>query len=654
MFSSLNLNFTHHQSIGPITLTNVSNGRVERNQIVDSFVAVSGYLLSNCSISDNILSVSFSGISVACSNFTLISNNTQGYEPCIYGMSVDYCRNITISLNEFKNITAFGMYAGWNYDLHIIENSFLASTSESSHTWVGIQVQGEELCSIQRNVVSDFGYTGMDVRGSNYTVQDNNITSCDIGFRISTNNSTFTGNRINGSNIALDMVQANDTKVHGNSVVGRNGHYDTGIAMHGGHDCDIYSNIISRIGSGLFLQGASRFNVSDNSVTDGRYGFVFGWYANWGLPNGPFFDCDIINNTLDNGGIYLTMENYEGWDFDTIRFVGNTVHGEPIGLFTNLDQETIDGDSFGQLLLVSCNEITISGGYFYDVSSLVRYYDYDDHGQASAITLVNCTACDLANNNFHSNTIGITLRDSSHCSITGGFGYYNSWSTISLSYCADIDVENVDIRDSLTGIDLRWSYNCYISNCLVRDNTEGIALQYGLNCTLSHNTIFQNSDGIYLDDSDGSEIRSNTVYGNDRGVLLNSTSECLITQNNVYDNIGVGISLDSTSNRNEIFNNTLSFNTPNAICEGTSNHWDNQIDTGNWWSDYNGEGPYIIDENDQDNFPITNEPTISNETTTTNGSWSIDPFLVGIVGGVVGIIGLVIIIAYRRRVAVAN
>ena len=245
------------------------------------------------------------------------------------------------------------------------------------------------------------------------------------------------------------------------------------------------------------------------------------------------------------------------------------------------------------------------------------------------------------------------MQDSSQCDITGGSGYYNSWAAISISHSEDITVDNVDIRNSLRGIDLSWSYDCSISNCLVRDNEAGIFLRVGMNCTLTHNTIYKNSDGIYLEDSDGAEIWDNDVYLNDRGVLLNSTSNCLITQNNIHNNTDVGISLDRTSNYNDIYYNTFAYNTPNAICEGSLNHWDNQVDTGNFWSDYNGTGAYIIDENDQDNFPIVSE------TTTTNGTiptWPlfVDPLLLVIVGGVVGIIALTIIIIDKRRVIVVD
>ncbi|MFX1484838.1 MAG: NosD domain-containing protein, partial [Promethearchaeota archaeon] len=610
LFSSNIDGYAFSQPIAPLTLTNVSNGIVERNHIVDSLVAVSGYRLSNCSIADNSLKIAYYGIYLTSSNSTVISNNTQGYEPCDIGICLAHCRNCTVSLNKFWNITLNGLYSWSNYDVRIVENTFRASTGEYAFSWEGIQLGGD-FCTIQGNVVYDFGFSGIDVSGRNHIVKDNNITSCDGGIVVRINNSTIIGNRINGSFRAIEMVQANDTTVYENVIFGR-GRYDSGFSIYGGYDCNIYSNDISQVAYGIYLQGATRFNITDNSVTDGRYGFVFGWYSNWGVSEGPFFDCDIVDNAFDGGGVYRTIENYESWDFETIEFVGNTVNGEPIGFFTNLNQETIDGNSYAQLLLVNCNEITISGGDFHDISSDVGEDIYYDPGQASAITLVNCTACNLVNIDFYNNTIGVTFQDSSQCAFTGGSGYYNSWRGISLSYSDDIEIANTEItyspigiefirsndciisncqmKNNQRGIDASWSYNLRFLDCQIRDNEEGVVLRTAMNCTLSHNTIFQNTDGLYMEDSDGSEIWSNSIYLNGRGILLNSTSDCLITQNNVYNNTGVGIALDGTSNYNEIYNNTFAHNTPNAICEGSLNHWDNQVDTGNWWSDYDGEG----------------------------------------------------------------
>ena len=650
LFSSSYDSYMIHQPSAALILTNVSNGMVEGNYIMNSFSAVSGYLLSNCSISENNFSIESSGIYLVASNSTMVANNTQGYEPCNNGITLSHCRNCTISRNEFKNVTTIGLWAWGSYDLQILQNTLKSSTSEFTFGWAGLQVWGD-YCKVQGNVISDFEFLGIDAGGHNLTVSENNITSCTTGIKVTTIDSTFTANNINSSFTAIEMVQANDTVVYENTILGRRA-YETGIAIHGGHDCDVYLNDISQVHLGIYLQGATRFNISRNSVTDGRYGFAFGWFSNWGVHEGQFFDCDIIDNTFDGGGLLPRIDNYESWEFYTIRFIGNTVHGEPIGFFANRDQETIDGNDFGQLLLVSCNEITISGGNFHDISSDRVGPDFYDPGDATAIKLLNCTACSLSNVNFINNTVGISLQDSSQCSITGGTGYYNSWRGISLADSYDIDISNVDIRNSPIGIELSWSYDCSISDSYLSDNDEGMGLQTSMNCIISRNSIFRNTNGMYLEDSDGSEIFGNTVHLNGRGILLNSTSGCLITQNNVANNTGVGICLDRTANQNEIFNNTFAYNSPNAICEGALNHWDNQIDTGNWWSDYSGEGPYIIDENDQDNFPFTIEPTTTTNGTT--GSGSINPLLYVYLAGV----GVVTILAYiifqRRRVEVID
>jgi parallel beta-helix repeat protein len=209
----------------------------------------------------------------------------------------------------------------------------------------------------------------------------------------------------------------------------------------------------------------------------------------------------------------------------------------------------------------------------------------------------------------------------------------------------------VYISDNLKGVASGWSWDSRIINCLIWENEEGIVLTNSPNNTISQNDVFENTDAIFLGDSDGCTISNNNIYENSRGLLLNSSNECLITENLIYNNTGVGISLDRTSNRNDIYENTFENNAPNAVCEGSSNHWDDQVDTGNRWADYSGEGPYIIDENDQDNYPIVDIPTT---TPTTVAPWEVDPLVLLVAGGAVGVVALVIIIRERRRVIIID
>ena len=650
------------QLICPITLTNSSNGKVESNKFADCSTAISGFGLSNYSISDNELDVSEMGITVANSNSTTISHNWQGDEQCSYGIQIFHCMNCTISFNKFDNISTYGLEAVDVHDIRIVDNSFTATIDEYAFTWAGIEILGGELCTVERNAIFDFNYYGITMRGNDCIVQENNVTSCHIGIHISTDNCTVTGNRIIDGFRLIEMIQANDTRVYSNSLEGGSGYYETGIAIYGGHECSVYLNTISRIGDGIYLQGSSLMNISSNSVIDGRYGFAFGWYsATWEVNDGPFSDCNITGNNFSSGGVCPLIENCESWNFETIRFEDNTVNGGLIGLFADQSQYTIDGDSYSQLLLVNCSEVTIDGGNFNGIKSDV-YTPYYDPGAASAIYLVNCTACDLDEIVCSNNTIGIMIQDSTGCSLTGIEGQDNTWIAINIEDSKEIDLTDINLGNNRGGIRMSWSYGCHIEHGQIQENDEGIVLSTCFSTAIAHNNIHHNNDSILLVDSDGSEILSNTIFMNDRGILMNSTSECLITQNIVANNTGVGISLDGTSYRNDIFNNTFAYNTPNALCEGTSNHWDDQVDTGNWWSDYNGEGAYIIDENDQDHFPLnekttTTNETLTSETTTTNrttGQWNVDPLLLGSIAGIGCIIILVYVIIQRRRVVVVE
>jgi parallel beta-helix repeat protein len=452
------------------------------------------------------------------------------------------------------------------------------------------------------------------------------------------------------------MLQANNTRVFENTINCQRGSYETGIGINGGHDSDVFHNDIGRVGYGIYLQGAVGYNVSFNTIADSRYGFGFAWSSSWGdVPSGQSYDCDIIGNSFDKGGLYPVIDNFENWDFNSIRFEDNTVNGRPIGFIHSLTHDSIDGSSYGQLFLLSCQDVEILEGDFDGIYSGRTVGSYYDYGNAAAVTLLNCTRCSLNNVTFFNNTIGVNFQYSQSCTLFGGAGLDQAWAAVIIWNSEAIDIVDVELVANLKGIAVGSSYGCVINDCSIWTNDEAVNLVNSYNITLSQNRLNHNTYAIFLGDADGCLLKGNSIYSNARGILLNSSSECLIVENSVHDNTGVGIVLDATSNRNEIYNNTFANNNPNAICEGSSNHWDNQVDTGNRWSDYNGTGPYIIDENDRDNFPFYDYATTTPSTTpTTSEPWQVDPLLLGIAGGVVGIVVLVIIIIDRRRIVIVD
>jgi parallel beta-helix repeat protein len=125
------------------------------------------------------------------------------------------------------------------------------------------------------------------------------------------------------------------------------------------------------------------------------------------------------------------------------------------------------------------------------------------------------------------------------------------------------------------GIEIGAS-NCTIDNNIITFNKGGISLLWGGNHTITNNTISSNYYGIYI------------VY----------------------------------SVNNKIFHNYFLNNTNQVYITGAINTWDNGYPSGgNYWSDYEDrypdakeidesgiwDTPYVIDENNRDNYPMVPE-----------------------------------------------
>ena len=200
-----------------------------------------------------------------------------------------------------------------------------------------------------------------------------------------------------------------------------------------------------------------------------------------------------------------------------------------------------------------------------------------------------------------------------------------------------------------------------ITNC----NRGGVIFWYSNNNIISANNITNNDgDGVYLGYSSYNSISTNNITNHDRGIwLLETSNNNIFSGNTITNNFYYGIRIQSSSNYNSISannitnndgdgvylfrcnNNTISGN--NITNNGKGVHlnarentnefylnnfvnntiqvehygvatW-NKVSKGNYWDDYTGvddnqdgigDTPYIIDENNQDSYPLIN-PHIS-------------------------------------------
>jgi parallel beta-helix repeat protein len=166
------------------------------------------------------------------------------------------------------------------------------------------------------------------------------------------------------------------------------------------------------------------------------------------------------------------------------------------------------------------------------------------------------------------------------------------------------------------GIDLTSRSNAAIDKVEIRGFQDGINLYESYNNTISGNEIANNGEGIWLSYSSDNSISGNNITNDYRGIwLASSSSNNSISENSIEANNLYGVFLDSSSG-NVIYHNDFVDNTQQVYIEtlGYANVWDDGYPSGgNYWSDYNstdsngdgiGDTPYVIDANNQDNYPL--------------------------------------------------
>jgi parallel beta-helix repeat protein len=198
---------------------------------------------------------------------------------------------------------------------------------------------------------------------------------------------------------------------------------------------------------------------------------------------------------------------------------------------------------------------------------------------------------------------------------------------------------NTITLNGISGLSIQYSSNNTISNNVIASNDdEGIFLyDYSNNNTISGNTITSHVvyTAISLRDSDDNTMSNNTISNNKLGISFAQSYGNTIVGNTIsnseYEGVDLFFSSGNTFHHNNFINNT------DQVYPSGVNTWDNGNE-GNYWSDYNGTGSYVIDENNQDHYPLVNpydetkpiadagpDQLVMNGTTVTfNGSGSTD------------------------------
>jgi parallel beta-helix repeat protein len=260
-----------------------------------------------------------------------------------------------------------------------------------------------------------------------------------------------------------------------------------------------------------------------------------------------------------------------------------------------------------------------SGDNYYSNGDSIRHYGYEANNiiiSGNNITGNTGTGIDITGesffimgNNISNNRYGITLEASnSVISYNNVFG--NDYNGVRVSSCKNVTIEQNIINDNgVMNFNTTADWGGYLKD------SGGLSLNVGGPFYVYNNNINGNHKfGVQLQAINNSTIESNTVMDNGAGIRV---------RNYIYG--GRFFSIHEIQSGNTICNNNLIGNLPNVIIESAYPYfidkdvigngtdvisWDNGK-VGNYWSDYSGNGSYVIDQNNVDHHPLTQQVDIS-------------------------------------------
>ncbi len=312
---------------------------------------------------------------------------------------------------------------------------------------------------------------------------------------------------------------------------------------------------------------------------------------------------EAINNAAEGDTVFVKNGIYQV-DDNTTMVISKTLSliGEDPENTVILGVFGFPSSSSTVAIRVAAPNVTISGFTITNCLTAISIANYYDEPFPSG--------CKIINNNIVNNVEGIRPQRSnvliSGNNITKNQGGITGWNT------ENVAVTENNITNNYYGINIGQSRNVTVCGNNISNNTGGLNLIYYGPYAVYGNNITQNDWGIrFAEGCHNATVYGNNITQNGVGVvLLNfpNGGDVAVSGvgNKVFGNLFVDNSEQVTKDEIEYENINVTWGMGTDIVL-----WDNGA-LGNYWDDYAGldengdeigDTPYIIDENNQDNYP---------------------------------------------------
>lgn len=505
----------------------------------------------NCSffeITDGIFDNSTQGVTILSSdNYTLTGlsslnqiDNGFHFENCQDFMITD-C--IAANSDNGINLDASSFCDIWNSTVYENQN--------------GMYIWDSTNCTVYNCTAYLNTEMGIYFVGQNGTILENTAYSNgDSGFKISYKDHEICGNiaynnTANGFRI-IELINSSMTQnIANSSAVGfylenlMNTNYSQNVA---------YDNS----DSGIIIYSSDASTLSNNSIINNSHGINFD----------DSTELIILNNTFVNNGIYA---NGFAADYFYHTIENNTINGKKLGYFVGLTDSIIDGNEYGQVILVECTNTnvtnlvaenaTIGADIHFSISCTISnsVSNYNSRYGFRFHRSDKCTVEDSVAeyNKYHgvfAFLSGESIFDNLTCRYNEMYGLYLFGSEESI-----LVKNNASINDQY-GIYLRNSpYSSVLENDILSNTDYGIYIYDSGNTDIISNFGQWNSEGLFLELSDGVSVLGNEFLSNQIGIRNSQSHSCSFENNVLEENDQWGINIDS-ADLIELYNNTFSDN----------------------------------------------------------------------------------------------